>query len=164
VLDSKALQEVHKRYGSYLLPQAYPEGCPLHPAFPSGHASVAGACATVLKALFDENLAVPDCVTPTADGQSLVPYKGPALTVRDELEKLAYNVAIGRCFAGIHWRSDAVRGVELGEEVAVSVLEDLVNTLAEDLQPVSRAARARRIDGGIVRVFRPTSSTVSSVS
>ena len=125
VMESQALDETHRRFGSFLLPQAYPEGCPLHPAYPSGHATVAGACATILKALFDEDLAVPDCVVPSRDGQSLVPYKGPALTVRGEVEKLAFNVAFGRNFAGIHWRSDATGGIQLGEEVAITILAGL---------------------------------------
>jgi membrane-associated phospholipid phosphatase len=30
-------------------------GCPLHPSYPSGHATVAGACSVMLKAFFDEN-------------------------------------------------------------------------------------------------------------
>src|SRR5438105_2063203 len=111
VLDSVAVEQTYRRFGSFLLPQAYPEGCPLHPAYPSGHATVAGACATILKAFFDEDLAVPDCVVPSRDGQSLLPYKGPALTVRGEIEKLAFNVAFGRNFAGIHWRSDSTGGV-----------------------------------------------------
>jgi hypothetical protein len=132
VMESQALEETHSRFNTFLLPQAYPEGCPLHPAYPSGHATVAGACATILKALFDEDMVVPDCVVPTKDGRSLVPYKGPALTVRAEVEKLAFNAAFGRNFAGIHWRSDATGGMRLGEEVAISILEDLVNTFAED--------------------------------
>jgi len=132
VMSSQGLAEVHNRFGTFLLPQAYPEGCPLHPAYPSGHATVAGACATMLKALFDEDMVVPNCVVPTKDGQSLIPYKGPALTVKGEVEKLAFNVAFGRNFAGIHWRSDATGGIHLGEEVAITILEDLVNTFAED--------------------------------
>ena len=36
------LREVFSQYGTYLLPQAYPEGSPLHPAYGSGHATVAG--------------------------------------------------------------------------------------------------------------------------
>jgi PAP2 superfamily len=132
VMESGVLEEAKKRFGTYLLPQAYPEGCPLHPAYPSGHATVAGACATILKAFFDEDMVVPDCVVPTEDGQALVPYKGPALTAKAEIEKLAFNVAMGRNFAGIHWRSDAAGGIRLGEEVAITILEDLVNTFVED--------------------------------
>ena len=150
VLESRAVAETEKRFGTFLLPQAYPEGCPLHPAYPSGHASVAGAGATMLKALFDETMIVPDCVVPTSDGQSLTPYRGPALSVKGELEKLAYNVAMGRNFAGIHWRSDAVGGIQLGEEVAISILQDLVNTFNEDFP----GFRFTRFDGRPVEINR----------
>ncbi len=36
-----------------LLPMAFPEGSPMHPAYGAGHATVAGACVTILKAFFD---------------------------------------------------------------------------------------------------------------
>ncbi|HEX8907437.1 MAG TPA: hypothetical protein VF771_21470, partial [Longimicrobiaceae bacterium] len=39
---------------SYLLPQAYPEGAPTHPAYGAGHATGSVALATILKAFFDE--------------------------------------------------------------------------------------------------------------
>jgi hypothetical protein len=32
---------------------AFPEGSPTHPAYGAGHATVAGACTTILKAWFD---------------------------------------------------------------------------------------------------------------
>lgn len=38
---------------TYLLPMAFPEGSPMHPAYGAGHATVAGACVTVLKAFFE---------------------------------------------------------------------------------------------------------------
>ena len=53
VLNSAAPAQVFGRYGTYLLPQAFPEGSPLHPSYGAGHATVAGACVTMLKALFD---------------------------------------------------------------------------------------------------------------
>lgn len=56
VLNSPALETVLSRGGTYLLPQAYPEGCPAHPSYPAGHAVVAGACATALKVFFDDRL------------------------------------------------------------------------------------------------------------
>ena len=37
------------------LPMAFPEGSPMHPAYGAGHATVAGACVTILKAFFDTN-------------------------------------------------------------------------------------------------------------
>lgn len=39
--------------GNVLLPMAFPEGSPMHPAYGAGHATVAGACVTILKAFFD---------------------------------------------------------------------------------------------------------------
>lgn len=39
--------------GNFLLPMAFPEGSPMHPAYGAGHATVAGACVTILKAFFD---------------------------------------------------------------------------------------------------------------
>lgn len=38
---------------NYLLPMAFPEGSPMHPAYGAGHATVAGACTTILKAYFE---------------------------------------------------------------------------------------------------------------
>ena len=46
------------------------------------------------------------------------------MTVGGELNKLAANVAIGRNFAGVHWRSDYQESLTLGEAVAISVLKD----------------------------------------
>ena len=37
-----------------LLPMAFAEGSPMHPAYGAGHATVAGACVTILKAFFDK--------------------------------------------------------------------------------------------------------------
>src|SRR5207237_7550311 len=103
LLNSPVLDLLHSKYGGYLLPIAFPEGSPLHPAYGSGHATVAGACVTILKAWFDESYLIPDPVQPTPDGLALVPYTAAPLTLRGELNKMASNVAIGRNIAGIHW-------------------------------------------------------------
>ncbi len=146
VLNSQAVQEVFRRTRSYLLPQAYPEGAPLHPSYGAGHATVAGACVTILKAFFDESFLIPDPVVPSPDpparglaagahGLSLVPYTGPGannLTVGGELNKLAANIATARNFAGIHWRSDYTESLKLGEAVAISILRDQRPTCNED--------------------------------
>jgi hypothetical protein len=124
ILDSPVLEAVKAKTGTYLLPQAYPEGAPTHPAYGAGHAVVAGACATMLKAFFDESFVIPDPVVPNADGTALVPYDGPPLTVGSELDKLAGNVSAGRNAGGIHWRSDYSESVKLGEEVARCILEE----------------------------------------
>jgi hypothetical protein len=111
--------------GSALLPMAFPEGSPTHPSYTAGHATVGGACVTILKALFDtENRHIPHPVVPTPDGSALVPYTGPALTIEGELNKLASNIATGRNIAGVHWRSDAYESLRIGQKVAVSLLQE----------------------------------------
>jgi hypothetical protein len=112
--------------GNYFLPQAFPEGSPIHPSFTAGHATLSGACATVLKAFFDDQALIPNPVQTDANG-NLVPYTGPdanQLTVGGELNKLCYNIGIARHFAGVHWRSDYTSSVLLGEEFAVHMLTD----------------------------------------
>ncbi|MDH5444456.1 MAG: vanadium-dependent haloperoxidase [Gammaproteobacteria bacterium] len=125
LLGSEAISRVKARWGSYLLPQQYPEGVPPHPAYPAGHATIAGACATMLKAFMDENAVIPNPVVANADGTELVPYVGEPLTVGNEINKLASNISIGRDTAGVHWRSDSVEGMKLGEGIAINVLRDL---------------------------------------
>lgn len=132
VLKSKALCQVFGKYGTYLLPQGYPEGAPTHPAYPAGHASFVGAGVTILKAFFKESFVLPNPVMASPDGLSLVPYSGPPLTIGGELNKLASNIGMGRNFAGIHWRSDNEAGIALGEAVAIGILQDYRNTYNED--------------------------------
>lgn len=126
ILNSDALHNAYGKWGSYLLPQQYPEGVPPHPAYPAGHATIAGACSTMLKALMNEDTVLENPLVSNADGTELVAYTGAdTLTVGGELNKLAANVSIGRDFAGVHWRSDSVEGMFLGEEIAINVLRDL---------------------------------------
>jgi membrane-associated phospholipid phosphatase len=110
--------------GNAFLPMAFPEGSPTHPAYGAGHATVAGACVTILKAWFNESFVIPNPVVPDPTGQTLVPYTGDTLTVGDELNKIASNVAIGRNIAGVHWRSDATESLLLGEAVAIGILRE----------------------------------------
>jgi hypothetical protein len=44
--------------GTLFLPMAFSAGSPNHPAYGAGHATVAGACVTVLKAWFDEDVSL----------------------------------------------------------------------------------------------------------
>jgi hypothetical protein len=147
--DSLAVQKTFRKFGTYLLPQAYPEAAPLHPAYPSGHAVVAGACATILKAFYDVDALVADCVTPTADGLGLVSIN-EILTVGDEIDKLAWNVSIGRDFAGIHYRTDLSAGLQLGEQVALGILRDQVYELPEDFTEL----RIRLFDGTFAKIAK----------
>ncbi|OIJ11476.1 phosphoesterase [Anaerobacillus alkalilacustris] len=131
LLHSKAIAKVFKKYGTYLLPMSYPEGCPTHPAYPAGHACIAGAGVTVLKAYFNEEFVIPNPVSASMDGLKLVPYSGTSLTIGGELNKLASNISFGRDMAGVHWRTDGVEGMRLGEAVAIEVLKDYRKTYNE---------------------------------
>jgi hypothetical protein len=113
--NSAVRERVSSRYGSYLCPQAYPEGCPTHPAYPGATATIGGAGIRVLKQLFNPNFVIPDPVVPSDDGLSLRPWKGEPLTVAGELHKLAFNMAFGRDTAGVHFRRDEIDGIFLGE-------------------------------------------------
>lgn len=125
VLNSAALNLSFIRNGSHLLSQAFPEGSPTHPAYPTGHGAVAGACITVIKFFMDGAAKIPFPVQPFADGLGLDAYSGPELTVNGELHKLAHNISFGHgIHAGIHWRSDTDYSLLLGEAVAIDYLED----------------------------------------
>lgn len=111
---------------TYLLPMAFREGSPMHPAYGAGHATVAGACVTLLKAWFDETVELPGVtVMSRPNGRSLMPVPGnPRLTVGDELNKLAANISIGRNMAGVHWRTDYTESIKLGETVAIGLMQE----------------------------------------
>jgi len=135
ILNSVGLQQSFNKYGTWLLSQAFPEGSPTHPAYPTGHGAVGGACITLLKFFFDGSFVIPNPMVPTNDGLSLVPYTGSdagRLTVNGELNKLGHNVSFGHgIHAGIHWRSDTDTSLLLGEAVALSFLRDRARTYNE---------------------------------
>lgn len=139
-------------FPSYLLPQAFPEGAPTHPAYGAGHATGAGACATILKAFFDESKAIENPVQASADGSALVLYTGSdasAMTVGSELNKLAGNIAIFRNAAGVHWRTDYTDSLPLGEAVAIGLLQEMSLGFQED----DAFFELTKLDGRKIRIF-----------
>ena len=132
--------------GTYFLPMAFPEGSPMHPAYGAGHATVAGACVTILKAYFDTGTALvktPDDVVTfkrPASGDTAIAFRAPnlgeaqdklvafepeqPLTLEGELNKLAANISIGRNMAGVHYFSDYYDSLRMGEQIAVEILEE----------------------------------------
>ena len=126
--------------GTYMLNMLYPEGSPAHPSCPAGHAVVAGACSTVLKAMLDTHnpdktlKAWPMQAKHSLDGSQLDDYTDPDasdLTIVGELNKLATNVSLGRDMAGVHYRCDAYSGLKIGEEYAISYLQDKAREYSE---------------------------------
>ncbi|NCR39677.1 MAG: vanadium-dependent haloperoxidase [Microcystis aeruginosa W13-11] len=142
-----------------LLPMAFTSGSPVHPAYGAGHATVAGACVTVLKAYFktfdcDSNgnvwpLPIDTLMeksAPYAEAESFKTYitgvdkngvgfrnciDATGITIEGELNKLAMNVAMGRSMGGVHWRTDNTRSLILGEAIAAQILADITVDLAE---------------------------------
>jgi len=135
-----------------LLPMAFAEGSPMHPAYGAGHATVAGACVTMLKAFFDEDAILvrdkngrhravsEDDFKQNNDEHGWVPfsYVAPSdnggelessgdhtvLTVGHELNKLAANISIGRNMGGVHYYSDYIESMRMGEAIAAGILEE----------------------------------------
>lgn len=132
LLNSQALIETKNKFTTYLLPQAFPEGSPTHPAYGAGHATVAGACVTILKAWFEESFEIQNPVIAACDGLSLNPYTGgDKLTVGGELNKVAANIAIGRNAGGVHYWTDYNASRKLGEDIAISILQEQKATYNE---------------------------------
>lgn len=155
-LDTGALSPYFGNTGeafpTYLLPQAYAEGSPTHPAYGAGHATGAGACATILKAFFDESKAIESPLQPAADGLSLQSYTGTDaanMTVGGELNKLAGNIALFRDAAGVHWRSDYTESLPFGEAIAIKLLQEMTLGFNED----DAFFELTRFDGKKIRIF-----------
>ncbi|MEM9928000.1 MAG: vanadium-dependent haloperoxidase, partial [Cyanobacteria bacterium P01_D01_bin.50] len=160
--------------GNYFLPMAFPEGSPMHPAYGAGHATVAGACVTILKAFFDTS-----AVLAKKDGQVAfkrfekndqpVAFRAPEipegqilpsesnlkeftpdqfLTLEAELNKLAANISIGRNMAGVHYFSDYYDSLRMGEEIAIGILEEQALTYPTDPFVLS----VPTFDGDVVRI------------
>ena len=154
VLISAVLPIIHSTYGSFLLPQAFPEGSPTHPCDPTGHGAVGGACITALKFFFDGSQNIRqllarigrDVCEPRQDGSLLDVYTGAdrdSLTVNGELNKLAFNISFGHgIHAGIHFRSSTLNSILLGEQVALSVLQDRAKSYNEPF-----TIRITKLDG-----------------
>lgn len=124
---------------SAYLPQVFPEGAPAHPAYPSGHSVIAGACATVLKTFF-ENVSLSDLDVspvrpePGSSGGRLTEYTGgDDLTVHGEINKFASNIGLARVWAGVHYRSDHLYGMLLGQQVALTTMWDHFTNNSEPL-------------------------------
>lgn len=138
-----------------LLPMAFPEGSPMHPAYGAGHATVAGACVTMLKAFFDTEAVFAKredrlVILPAGKCQesdeaiAYVPQESclsesegslsEPLTVGGELNKLAANISIGRNMAGVHYYTDYIDSLVMGEKIALGVL--LEQSLAYETYPL----------------------------
>ncbi|MEO0837260.1 MAG: vanadium-dependent haloperoxidase, partial [Cyanobacteria bacterium J06642_3] len=180
-VDGKSTLELLKDgvgKGTHFLPMAFAEGSPMHPAYGAGHATVAGACVTILKAFFDTSAVLAQNsdgvafkrVDPSKD--TPVAFRAPTLptdkdqdqsneeldcytpkeflTLEGELNKLAANISIGRNMAGVHYFSDYFDSLRMGEEIAIGILEEQALTYSTDPFVLSLPT----FDGEVVRIGR----------
>ena len=75
-----------------------------------------------------------------------VAIDGP-LTVEGELNKLASNISIGRNWAGVHYFTDYIESIRLGEEIALGILKEQKLTYGENF-----SMTVPLFDGGTVRI------------
>ena len=119
-----------------LLPMAFPEGSPMHPSYGAGHATVAGACVTVLKAFFDHGHELDFAFVPNQSGKELIDVRNQLgdskLTVEGELNKICSNISIGRNWAGVHYFTDYIESARMGEKIAIGLLEEQKLTYKEN--------------------------------
>lgn len=161
----KWLDGKNKGY-NFLLPMAFAEGSPMHPAYAAGHATVAGGCVTMLKAFFrtldDHGNPLPwkqefGEFVPDQTCDQLERH-GPSsdLTVEGELNKLAANISIGRNMAGVHYYSDYYDSLRMGERVAVGILmEQLLtyeNLCASNCSKEEVLLVFRSFDGDLIKM------------
>ena len=166
LIDKKNPSDKELPNGNYLLPMAFCEGSPMHPAYGAGHATVAGACVTILKAFFDHhhplavatkgNVGTGDAskafVAKTDGSLEIVNVvdsdgKSAELTVEGELNKLASNISIGRNWAGVHYFTDYIESIRMGEQIAIGILEEQKLTYGENF-----SMTIPLFDGGSVRI------------
>lgn len=166
---------------SLLLPMAFTPGSPTHPAYGAGHATVAGACVTILKAYFkllndqfepiclcgDDEFSPMEKAAAYAPGRPFQAFStgvdqdgygirnkisADGLTIEGELNKLASNVAMGRTMGGVHWRTDNTRSLVLGESIAAHILARITTDLAEKPEFIFRTFARAASGPGIVRI------------
>lgn len=160
-----AVRGVNPGNAAYL-PMAFQEGSPMHPSYGAGHATVAGACVTILKAFFDTSavlvrgdngdvFALPQAddeavhFTPNASDDSLVATTGGTfLTLEGELNKLAANISIARNMAGVHYYSDYYDSLRMGEKIAIGLLQEQALCYPKDPFVLSLPT----FDGDVVRI------------
>ncbi len=154
---------------NFLLKAQFPEMSPTHPSLCAGHAAVACACSTVLKAMLQTHnedgsrKAWPVAAVHSVDGDSLIDYTdadASGMTVIGEINKLASNISLGRDAAGVHRRQDFSVGQIVGEKFAISYLCDVAKELSESENGMFEGWILEKFDGSTVKI---TATGVESV-
>jgi len=166
--------------GTDLLTTAYEEGSPVHPAYPSGHSVIAGACGTVLKTWFQdpswEETGLAFYVPAHEDGhygaeRGVIDPPSGHDGVHQEIDKLMSNVGLARMFAGVHYYSDHRWGVKLGEQIATGLMADVFDrgfvTVEEGngptFSPFLEPGTERAVTAGTFETIRKNAAEVGTL-
>lgn len=125
-----------------VLPQVFPNGAPVSPSYPSVHAVQIGALVTVLKSFYRE-----------------VATFG-TMTIHTELDRLAWNLAFGRCVAGVSTRADVLWGMRIGESIATEYLREYLTRMWKPSDVVVRGSASGGSSTSSSVYRRPTLSVV----
>lgn len=116
---------------------AYPEGSPNHPSWPAMHAAVStiSLCLSVICDLTDRQ--------------------------KRELRKLDYCIAFFRSIAGVHYESDNIAGLQIGQNIVSACLPDFImqnyiSEITEPLQQHDNIVRKIKDEWFDWRDYRPT--------
>ncbi|MEM7570016.1 MAG: bromoperoxidase [Pseudomonadota bacterium] len=117
-----------------LLPMAFPEGSPMHPAYGAGHATVAGACVTILKAYFDTSAVLAKLEKKTSKKAQKMCAGQPDLLIgfysKAQLERMSdcYDISY------VQYRVDQNGAMLVDETIACPLtLEGELNKLAANI-------------------------------
>jgi hypothetical protein len=150
------------------LQMIYNEGSPTHPSCPAGHAVLAGASVTMLKAMLKTNDENDEPLKWNTDkrntnkvdksGQTLTELseeEDPTIvnmTINGELNKLAVNMSYGRMFGGVHYRQDCDIGLEIGEQYAIETLKNICQNHYPSVKQETISFTLEKFDGEIIKI------------
>lgn len=142
----------------------YPEWSPTHPSFPAGHAVVATACVTVLKAFFKTHKEENGSLIPipwTKETKhsilgvyldSYIESDKDELTIVGEFNKLASNISIGRNIAGVHYSADGDSGIKLGEKFAIKFLQTKLSEYISTYNGMIDNFTLEKMNGELIKI------------
>lgn len=136
---NRALRGPQRCDGGLFLPMAGPARQHLNPSDLAAHVIVAGALATLIKAVFD---------TSRQAQVRAVEDRGPALALEDQIDRMAANVSVLRCVAGGYFPSENVQDLRLGQAIALHLLRDRM-----ERDNRSAALSFRDFDGQSVQIL-----------
>ena len=111
-----------------MLPMTLRDDLPLHPSDAQAQGTVAGACVTILKAVYAGPFSGPSGHSRAGTGgptNNMMPRR-PGLSA--DLDKLASNVVLGRLVTGGYFHFENLNALRKGERIAIALLSELVET------------------------------------